>query len=278
MLPNESTVQRNERLFRCESPVVMVTGSAAPRVGRRVIETFLSEKFRVVIHSHHADKAAQQALDELTAAGHTAMLITGAVEDEAAVTGWVEQTFERFGRIDVLVCSAAIWDPYPLEKTRTADYERFFRVNSLGTALCGQHFGLAMAKQTSGGAIVNIGDWAMARPYRDFLPYLISKGTIECCTRSLAVELAHRNPLVRVNAVMPGPIQLASGISPERQAKIVQASLLKRAGTPDDLAQAVLFLATSPFITGVCLPVDGGRTIWSGDSTDVSAHPDCEQG
>ena len=276
MLPNESVVERNQRLFQCESPVVMVTGSAAPRVGRRVIETFLDENFRVVIHSHQADKVAQQALDELIAAGHTAILVTGAVEDETTVVGWVEQTLESFGRVDALVNSAAIWDPVPLEQAHTADYERFFRVNSLGTVLCGQHFGMAMTKQDSGRAIVNIGDWAMARPYRDFLPYSISKGTIESCTRALAVELAHRNPRVRVNAVMPGPIQLADGISSERQAKIVQSSLLKRAGTSDDLAQAVLFLATSPFITGVCLPVDGGRTIWSGDGSDVSAHPDYE--
>ncbi len=274
MLPEESVVQRNERLFQCESPVVMVTGSSAPRVGRRVIETFLSQSFRVVIHSHQADEAAQQSLDELIAAGHAATLVTGAVEDEAAVAVWVEHTLRFFGRIDVLVNSAAIWDPSPLEHARAADYERLFRVNTLGTALCGQHFGLAMAKQASGGAIVNIGDWAKERPYRDFFPYLISKGAIESCTRSLAVELAHRNPRVRVNAVMPGPIQLSDGISPERQAKIVQASLLKRAGTSDDLAQAVLFLATNPYITGVCLPVDGGRTIWSGDGSDVIAHPD----
>ncbi len=273
MLPNESVVQRNERLFQCESPVVMVTGSSAPRVGRRVIETFLSQNFRVVVHSHQAGTAAQQALDELNAAGHSAMLVTGAVEDERAVAGWVEQTVGFFGRVDVLVNSAAIWDPSPLEQTRAADYARFFRVNTLGTALCGQHFGLAMANQVSGGAIVNIGDWAMARPYRDFLPYLMSKGAIESYTRSLAVELALRNPNVRVNTVMPGPIQLPAGISPERQAKIVQACLLKRAGTSDDLAQAVLFLATSPYITGVCLPVDGGRTIWSGDGSEAIAHP-----
>ncbi|MEO8268702.1 MAG: SDR family oxidoreductase [Aureliella sp.] len=276
MLPNESTEERNQRLFQCESPVVLVTGSAAPRVGARVIETFLSQQFRVVIHSHQADDAARHALDELTAAGHSAILVTGPVEDETAVAGWVEQTIERFGRIDVLVNSAAIWEPSPLEQLRAADYEHFFRINSLGTALCGQLFGLAMAKQASGGAIINIGDWAMTRPYRDFLAYLISKGSIESCTRALAVELAHRNPRMRVNAVMPGPIQLSDGISLERQVKIVQSSLLKRAGTSDDLAQAALFLATSPFITGVCLPVDGGRTIWSGDGSDVSAHPDCD--
>ncbi len=269
----ESVCERNERLFQCESPVIMVTGSAAPRVGRRVVETFLNENFRIVIHAHKAGPTAQQAIDELAAAGHHALLVTGAVEDETIVASWVERVLDRFQRVDVLVNAAAIWDPIPLEQIRAADYERFYRVNSLGTALCGQHFGMAMTKQVSGGAIVNIGDWAMARPYRDFLPYWISKGSIESCTRALAVELAHRNPRVRVNAIMPGPIELPHGISPERHAKIVESSLLKRAGTSDDLAQAALFFATSPFITGVCLPVDGGRTIWSGDGSDVNAHP-----
>ena len=276
MLPNESAEERNERLFQCASPVIMVTGSAAPRVGRRVIETFLSQGFRVVLHSHRDDPASQRTLRELTDAGHAVILVSGAVEDEGMVTSWVAQTLDAFGRIDVLVNSAALWDPCPLEEARTADYERYFRINALGTALCGQLFGLAMAKQDSGGAIINIGDWALARPYPNFTPYMISKGMVESCTRALAIELAHVNPRVRVNAVMPGPIQLADSIGPERRAKIVQASLLKREGTSDDLAQAVLFLATSPFITGVCLPVDGGRTIWSGDSSDVSAHPACD--
>ena len=279
MLPNESVQDRNERIFQCVSPVVMVTGSAAPRVGRRIVETFVSQNFRVVLHSHRTDEASQlesqTALDELKSADHSAILVTGPVEDETQVSGWVDQTLEAYGRVDVLVNSAAIWGPCSLEEARAIDYERNFRINVLGTALCGQHFGLAMAKQASGGAVINIGDWAVARPYRNFAPYLISKGTIESCTHALAVELAHRNPRVRVNAVMPGPIQLAVGVSPERQERIIQASLLKREGTADDLAQAALFLATSPFITGVCLPVDGGRTIWSGENSDVNAHPDC---
>lgn len=279
MLPSESVRQRNERIFQCASPVVMVTGSAAPRVGRCVAETFASQDFRVVLHSHRTDndsqRDSQQALDELTSAGHQAMLVTGPVEDEHRVASWVDQVVKNFGRVDVLVNSAAIWDPCNLEDARAEDYERNFRINVLGTALCGQHFGLAMAKQPSGGAIINIGDWAVARPYRNFAPYLISKGSIENWTHTLAVELAHRNPQVRVNAVLPGPIQLAEGITAERRAKIIQASLLKREGTADDLAQAALFLATSPFITGVCLPVDGGRSIWSGENSDVNAHPDC---
>lgn len=275
MLPNESVSQRNVRIFQHVSPVVMVTGSAAPRVGRRVVETFVSQSFRVVLHSHRKDEASEQALDELTNAGHQAILVTGPVEDETRVASWVDQTLDAFGRVDVLVNSAAIWDPCSLEEARAVDYERNFRTNVLGTALCGQHFGLAMSRQVSGGAIINIGDWAVIRPYRNFAPYLISKGAVESCTHALAVELAHRNPQVRVNAVLPGPIQLSEGISPERQAKIIQASLLKREGTADDLAQAALFLATSPFITGVCLPVDGGRTIWSGHNSDVNAHPDC---
>jgi pteridine reductase len=92
-------------------------------------------------------------------------------------------------------------------------------------------------------------------------------------TRSLAVELACRNPRVRVNAVLPGPVMLAEGISEERRQEIIEDCLLKRLGTARDVAEAVYFLATSPFVTGVCLPVDGGRTIYSGSGSDSVAHP-----
>ena len=275
MLPNESLRERNERLFDCEAPVIFVTGSAAPRVGRRVIETFLSQQFRVVLHAHQDTSQTRAAVENLPVASDRILLLTGAVESEANVQSWVAQTLDHFGRIDVQVNSAAIWDPRPLEHCTADDYERNFRINTLGTALCGQHFGLAMTRQSSGGVIINIGDWAVTRPYGNFAPYLISKGAVEVWTQTLAVELAQRNPRLRVNAVLPGPIQLAESVSAERQQKIIQASLLQRAGSADDLAQAVLFLATSPFITGVCLPVDGGRSIWAGAGLDHIAHPDC---
>ncbi len=120
---------------------------------------------------------------------------------------------------------------------------------------------------------MNIGDWALARPYCDFAAYLLSKGSISTLTQTMAVELAQRNPSIRVNAVLPGPVLLDERVGPEAQQRIVEQSLLKRAGTPHDVARAVRFLVESPFITGVCLPVDGGRTIYAGSSPDVLAHP-----
>jgi pteridine reductase len=121
---------------------------------------------------------------------------------------------------------------------------------------------------------VNIGDWAVVRPYRDFAHYFLSKGSIGALTKSMAIELACRNPRIRVNAVLPGPVKMAAGISEQRVQKIVSECLLRREGTADDVAQAVLFLATSPFVTGICLPVDGGRSIYAGPSADPIAHPD----
>ncbi len=283
MLPNETLDERNQRLFNTTAPVAFITGSAAPRVGRRIAEHLLSQNFRVVFHAHEASPQANEFVSQVNAdatlsgqtqvAGLRAMLVTGDVQEESNVTKWLNETLGHFGQVDVLVNSAAIWEPKPLEETRSEDYQRYFQVNALGAALCGQHFGLAMTKQSSGGAIINIGDWAISRPYRDFTPYFLSKGSVIALTHSLAIELAQRNPGVRVNAVLPGPIQLAEGISLERRQRIIDDCLLKREGSADDLAQAIVFLATSPFVTGVCLPIDGGRTIWAGDSSDTVAHP-----
>ena len=115
-----------------------------------------------------------------------------------------------------------------------------------------------MRDQERGGAIVNIGDWAVARPYRDYAAYFASKGSIPTLTRAFAVELA---PKVRVNAVLPGPVLMPEDLPPQVRERAVKGTLLQRAGRPENIADAVVFLARNDFITGVCLPVDGGRTI-----------------
>ncbi len=273
MRPRETSPMRNVRLFGTENPVVMITGSSAPRVGRTIAETFLEQGFQVVFHAHSRTAEAEELVSQAKQLGHSAGLVTGAVEDERVVQRWREELGQQFGRIDVLVNSAAIWEPKPLESTTAGDFEAFFRVNAMGIALTCKHFGLWMTEQDAGGAIINIGDWAVERPYRDFSAYFSSKGAVETMTRSMAVELATRNPAVRVNAVLPGPVMLAGGLSDERRRRIAEESLLKREGTAEDVAGAAWFLATSPFVTGVCLPVDGGRTIYAGRSADSIAHP-----
>jgi pteridine reductase len=261
------------QLFETNNPVAFVTGSAANRVGRQVASVLLENGYCVAHHSHRGDPAAVEYVRSLEAVGHQAMLCVGAVEDENNVKMWLEQVQARWGRVDVVVNSAAVWDPLKLEQTTASDLNRNLQANAIGSFLVAQHFGLAMVAQSTGGAVIQIGDWAVQRPYADFAAYFLSKGSIETMTRCLAVELAIRNRKIRVNAILPGPVMLANEINSEQQQAIIEQSLLRRAGTAVDVAEAVLFLATSPFITGVCLPVDGGRSIYAGPSTDRHAHP-----
>jgi pteridine reductase len=162
-----------------------------------------------------------------------------------------------------LVNSAAIWVARPLAEVTPDDVRRHFEINTLATFVCAQQAGLVMAGQTEGGAIVNIGDWAIERPYRDYAAYFAAKGSIPTLTRSLAVELAALNPLVRVSAVLPGPVLLPEGLSASERDTVIESTLVKREGTVAELADAVLFLLENKFITGVSLPVDGGRSVFA---------------
>ena len=115
---------------------------------------------------------------ELTNAGHDAAAFGADLRDEDATRAMIDRVRRHFGRLDALVNSAAIWSPTPLESAMADDVRRFFEVNTLSTFVCCQHAGLIMAEQDEGGAIVNIGDWAVERPYRDHSAYFISKGAI----------------------------------------------------------------------------------------------------
>lgn len=244
-----------------ERRVAFVTGSGAPRVGRTVAELFAARGYAVVLHANRSQAEAATVVAEFERRGTPTLLVGGNVADEATVAGWIQTIVRRFGRIDVLVNSAAIWKPKPLEVTTADDVREHFEINTLGTFLCCKYAGLQMVQQPEGGVIVNIGDWATERPYVDYSAYFPSKGAVPTMTRMFAVELARRNPRVRVNAVLPGPVMLPPTLSEEDRAAAVAGTLVRREGSPQNVAQAVWSLVENEFITGVCLPVDGGRTI-----------------
>src|SRR5262249_2815989 len=175
----------------------------------------------------------------------------------------VEQTLAHFGRLDVLVNCAAAWKSKKLEEVTAADVRHYFETNTLSTFLCAQHAGLAMVRQAEGGCIVNLGDWAIVRPYVNHAAYFPSKGAIPTLTRCLAVELGSRNPAVRVNAILPGPVLLPPDLPEAERRQAIDATPAKREGKPQNIAQAVLFFLDNDFVTGTSLPVDGGRTIFS---------------
>jgi pteridine reductase len=244
-------------------PVALITGGAK-RVGNVIARELASRGYRLIVHANTSIEEAEQFAAELAASGHEAHALQANLRDPAAIEQMVDDAVRPFGRIDALINSAAIWKSKPLEATSAADVREHFEINTLGTYLCCQHVGLRMCGQPAGGSIVNLGDWAIARPYVDYPAYFPSKGAIPTLTRTFAVELARRNPAVRVNAVLPGPVMLPPDLpAAERQAAI-DGTLLRREGSPQNIAHAVAFLLENDFITGVCLPVDGGRTIFSG--------------
>ncbi len=247
-----------------KAKVALVTGSGKRRIGNAVIELLAARGYHVAIHYHRSAADAQQTALRLTEQGLRAQAFQADVTDEASVDRLLEQTLDYFGRLDVLVTSAAIWEPKRLEDVTPADLRRFFEVNTVGTFLCCQKAGLIMVRQPEGGAIVTIGDWATARPYPNYAAYFPSKGAIPTLTRALAVELALRNPAVRVNCILPGPVLLPPELSEAERRQAIAGTLVQREGRPEHVAHAVLFLVENDFVTGVCLPVDGGRTICGG--------------
>jgi pteridine reductase len=245
-----------------EQPVALVTGSGAPRIGNVVAHALADCGYRLIIHANTSITDARKLADELTSAGSESIAVTADLRDEHAIERVVREAHTHFGRIDALVNCAAIWNAKRLEDVTAEDVRQNFEINTLGTFLFCQHVGRIMVDQPEGGAIVNFGDWAVARPYLDYAAYFPSKGAIPTLTRTFAAELASRNPRVRVNAILPGPVMLPEYLSPEERAEAVAGTLLKREGSPRNVAQAVVFLLANDYITGVCLPVDGGRSIF----------------
>lgn len=245
------------------APVALITGGAK-RVGLAVTQRLANAGHAVVVHANRSTDAAQALADTLTAGGGAAMAQAADLTDESAVAQLVRAAADWRGRLDVVVHCAAIWDPKPLEQTTGTDVLKNLQVNALAPFFIAQQAGLRMCPQQHGGAIVLFGDAACERPQRDYAAYHLSKGGIPTLTRAMAVELAHRNPAVRVNAVLPGPVLASPNEPDERQRHVRQGVLVGETGDASHLADAVMHLVGNRFVTGVCLPVEGGRRLARG--------------
>jgi pteridine reductase len=243
--------------------VALVTGSGARRIGWHVVEALAERGYALAIHYRSSATEAAETVQQLLARGIEAAAFQADLTDERAASALIQQTLARFGRLDVLVNCAAAWRSKRLEDVTAADVRHYFETNTLSTFVCSQQAGLAMVKQAEGGCIITLGDWAVERPYLNYSAYFPSKGAIPTLTRTLAVELATRNPAVRVNCILPGPVMLPVDLPAAERQEAIDATLVKREGSPRHVVQAVLFLVENDFVTGVCLPVDGGRTIYA---------------
>jgi pteridine reductase len=248
------------------SRVALVTGSGKRRIGWHVAEALATRGYALAVHYRSSASEAAETVEGFRSSGLDAVAVQADLTDEQSVRGLIDQVLNRFGRLDVLANCAGAWKRKRLEEVTAADVRHYFETNVLGTFLCSQQAGLAMVKQPEGGCIVTLGDWALARPYVNYPAYFASKGAIPTLTRCLAVELGTRNPNVRVNCIMPGPVLLPPDLPEAERKQAIDATLVKREGKPQNVAQGVLFFLDNEFVTGTCLPIDGGRTIFSPDS------------
>ena len=257
-------------LFQTQHPVALITGSGAPRVGQAIARHLASLGCRLALHANSSIDQANAAAQEIqTACGVEVIVTRGSLGDVNVPDQLVEATVEAFGRLDILVNSAAIWAPTPFDEITPEEVQNYFNINTLASFLCARAAGNQMSKQPRGGSIVNIGDWATVRPYLDHAAYFPSKGAIDVMTRSLAVELAQKNNQIRVNCIKPGPVLLGDDVDAAKRNQIAASTLVGRVGTAQSIAHAVQFLCENDFVNGVCLPVDGGRSIFAPDGMQV---------
>jgi pteridine reductase len=244
--------------------VALVTGSGKRRVGWHIAEALAQRGYSLAIHYRSSAQEAAESLTDFQKRGIQAVAFQADLTVETQVKRLVHDVLDRFSRIDVLANCAAVWKRKRLEEVTAEDVRLHFETNLLATFLCAQQAGLAMVRQPEGGCIINFGDWAVTRPYLHYAAYFPSKGAIPTLTRCLAVELGTRNPRVRVNCILPGPVMLPPDLPEAERKQAIDATLVKREGRPENVVQAVLSLIDNDFITGVCLPVDGGRSIYAG--------------
>lgn len=235
----------------------LVTG-AARRVGRAIALSLAGEGARVAIHFNRSRKEALALALEIERRFRVeARVFKAELERPAQVLRLAAQVRRAMGPVRVLVNNASIYERSAFAKTSLRDWERNIAVNLRAPFLLAQALGPAM-RGAGGGKIIHIADWAALRPYAGYIPYCVSKAGLLCLNTALAKALA---PHVQVNALMPGPVLLPEDFTKAQREAVRRAVPLKRLGTPEDVARAVVFLAGSDFITGAALPVDGGRLI-----------------
>ena len=244
------------------SPVVLITGALAG-IGRATALAFARQGARLVVSGRDADAGATLA-HELAQLGVEAEFVRADVRHESDVQALVERAVARFGRLDVAVNNAGTeGQPGPLVDQTAESYAATFDTNVLGTVLSLKHELRVMLAQGS-GSIVNLSSTMGHRGGANAGLYVASKHAVEGLTRTAALEGAAKG--VRVNAVAPGPVDTAMlgrfAGSAERKNGLAAGVPLGRLGQPDDIAQAIVFLASdgAAFLTGQVIDVNGGKT------------------
>lgn len=239
--------------------MALVTG-AARRLGRAIALKLSENGWRVAVHYRSSDREAASLAERINAAGGegSAKTFKADLNNISECVRLPHEVCEAFGRLDLLVNNASIFQKSGVEQITPEAIERYHATHVVAPAALSMEASRRLG-EAAPGRIVNIVDVYASYPKKGYLPYTISKAGLKALTRQLAVELA---PDVLVNAVAPGAILEPSGGAGEETVKAIEARIpLGRFGSPEDISKTVLFLAQADYITGQTVVVDGGRSL-----------------
>lgn len=244
--------------MRLSGSTALVTGGAH-RLGRQISLALANAGSNVVVHYNASAAAAEETVRLARDAGVDALAVRADASDPLQVERMLESTSARFHRIDLFVANAGVLRRTPIASLRETDWEDMFRLNFDTFRVPGQRIGRRMQEQGA-GCIVALADVAGIRPWAHHAPYSIAKSCVIAYARVLARRLA---PAVRVNCIAPGPILFPPSYDSDARQREISRTLLRRQGHPEQISDAVLYLARSDYVTGAVLPVDGGRLLAS---------------
>lgn len=234
--------------------VALVTGGGK-RLGRAIAAGLAARGMTLAIHHHESAEGAESLRDEVRAAGGRADTFKADLTDAEAARSLPQQVVQEFGRLDVLVNSAAVMLKANVAETTPAMWDDIFALNLRAGFFCAQ--GAADALRASRGKIINMADVGGLEPWAGYVAHSISKSAVVMLTRTLAVALG---PEVTVNAIAPGAILLPDHWDQAAADHLIRTTPLKRLGSPQDIVSAVLYLLEGgDYVTGEVLVVDGGR-------------------
>lgn len=248
---------------------VLITGGR--RVGGKLARLLAQRGANIALSYHSNREAVEETARDCRAVGVQAEVFQADLRDDAQARRLIDETAACFGSLDVLINLASIYQRTPWEKLTPQDYDAMIASNLTAPYWTAIAAARQMQRQpvVDGlqGKIIHFTDWAVDRPYRGFLPYLVAKGGLVTLTKGLAVELA---PTILVNAIAPGTVEPPPHLSQEQLERIRQSAALERIGSADDVNQAVLYLLEgTDFVTGEVFRVDGGRFL--GPSSETQA-------
>ncbi|MBI2795137.1 MAG: SDR family oxidoreductase [Gemmatimonadetes bacterium] len=238
-----------------EGKVAIVTG-AGRRVGRTIALALAGRGMRIAVHYNASRAGAEETVAMIAELGSTAVEFEANLADAEAAPPLIAGVIARFGRLDLVVNSAASMTRTPFGKISAGEWDGIMALNLRAPAFVAQAAVSPLAAQA--GSIVNIGDHMGEEPWPGFLAHGVAKAAVVALTRHLAVAMA---PHVRVNCVVPGTVLAPEGMGEASLDRIARSTPLQRLGSPNDVAGAVLYLAEAPFVTGEVIHVDGGRHV-----------------